>query len=84
MYFSPATLTPLMMTALVSLLSAKDEAMALSSAGVNWSLSVTGSFFYATGLGRTEKPGEEAQVVWPLTSQMRALSMLPVPTRLCE
>jgi hypothetical protein len=32
--------------------------------------------------GRTEKSGDEAQVVWPLTSQMRALSMLPVPTRL--
>lgn len=33
--------------------------------------------------GRTEKPGDEAQVVWPVASQMTALSMLPVPTRLC-
>jgi hypothetical protein len=32
--------------------------------------------------GRTVKSGDEAQVVWPLTSQMRARSMLPVPTRL--
>ena len=32
--------------------------------------------------GRTEKPGDEAQVVWPVASQMTALSMLPVPTRL--
>ena len=34
------------------------------------------------GRGRTEKSGDEAQVVVPLTSQMTALSMLPVPTRL--
>jgi hypothetical protein len=32
--------------------------------------------------GRTEKPGDDAQVVWPVASQMTALSMLPVPTRL--
>jgi hypothetical protein len=34
------------------------------------------------GRRRTEKSGDEAQVVVPLTSQMTALSMLPVPTRL--
>jgi hypothetical protein len=34
------------------------------------------------GRRRTEKPGDEAQVVWPVASQMTALSMLPVPTRL--
>lgn len=64
MYLSPFTRTPLAMTALVSLLSLKEAAIALISAAVS------------------EKPGDEAQVVWPLTSQMSALSMLPVPTRL--
>lgn len=33
---------------------------------------------------RTVKPGEEAHADVPPTSQMRALSMLPVPTRLAE
>lgn len=35
MYFVPFALTPFMMTALVSLLSLKEAAMALSSAAVN-------------------------------------------------
>jgi hypothetical protein len=33
---------------------------------------------------RTEKSADAAQAVAPSTSQMRALSMLPVPTRLYE
>jgi hypothetical protein len=82
MYFSPLTLTPFAMTALVSLLSLNEAAMALISAAVSWSLSVLCSWYAHMCGERTEKSGDEAHVVWPLTSQMRALSMLPVPTRL--
>jgi hypothetical protein len=41
MYLSPLTLTPFAMTALVSLLSLKEAAMALISGPVSWRVSVT-------------------------------------------
>lgn len=90
MYFSPLILMPLEMTAFGSLLSEKDAAMAPISAAVSCCCQLLrfcgwGAALLGCGVrivGRTEKPGDEAQVVWPVASQMTALSMLPVPTRL--
>ena len=50
MYFLPLTLTPLEMTALVSLLSLKEEEMAVISAGVSCSLSVVWHVFGRQGI----------------------------------
>jgi hypothetical protein len=44
MYFSPLILTPFAMTALVSLLSLKEAAMALISAAVSWNLLALSSY----------------------------------------
>lgn len=95
MYFSPLILTPLAITALGSLLSENDAAMAPISAAVSCCCQLFSSCICVLAVlscqpqagaacipERTENPGDEAQVVWPVASQMTALSMLPVPTRL--
>lgn len=100
MYFSPLILMPLAITALVSLLSVNEAAMAAISAGgscygqplqcfhlrpCSSKLSCHGRAQCAgagAGAERTLKLGDEAQMVWPVASQMTASSMLPVPMRL--
>jgi hypothetical protein len=49
MYFWPLTLTPFAMTALGSLLSEKDAAIALISAAVSWRVSVPGRIAVSQG-----------------------------------
>ena len=102
MYFSPLILMPLAITALVSLLSVNEAAMAAISAGGSCygqplqsltcapalpsCLAMAGRRAQCAGAGagaeRTLKLGDEAQMVWPVASQMTASSMLPVPMRL--
>ena len=96
MYFSPLILMPLEMTALGSLLSVNEAAMALISAALSCygqplqipRLRVCSSKLschgrgQGAGAGRTAKLGDEAQMVWPVPSQMTASSMLPLPMRL--